>query len=454
MTVRSGGAQREVVRALVIGVTLGGLAPADSGRAQVFAFGTNVSGRACLGPNPDGTTVATTIDATAFGAASVVQVSASTGDLLGHGAHSLLLADDGRVFSCGVNTNGRTGLGTATGTTEVATPILATLLGDAGVVQVAAGGVHSLLLTDDGRVFAFGSGSSGQTGFGGTDGTAAPAQIAPGGLGELTVEQISAGAQFSLVLAEDGRAFSFGGNADGQTGLGTSSGAALTATAIDATNLGDRRIVQLSAGNSHALVLADDGTVFAFGTNADGRTGLGTAVGSTLVATAIETTNLGSAAVMRVAAGGCHSLLLTEDGVVYAFGSNLSGLTGLGTTIGTTLVATPIDTTHLGALDVVEVAAGNDQSLLLAADGRAFGFGWNGSGGTGQGTTFGETTVATPIDAGNLDGGAVQAIASGRSHAFVVVPEPDGAIAVALGSLAILSRRRRVRGGTRPGAAR
>lgn len=428
---------------LALAIAAGALGPAPAGAGTVFAFGSNSVGRACLGDEPVAFPAPTPIDAASLAGASIVVASGADGDFLGSGDHSLLLAADGRVFSCGVNTNGRTGLGHAVGSTTVATEIAGEALGGARIVQVAAGGAHSLLLTEAGAVYVFGYGSNGQTCRDDTGSVSSPTPIASGELGGLAVEQIAAGSHSSLLLAEDGRVYACGANLRGQTGLGTASGITRLATAIATANLGERAIVQISAGVNHALLLADDGTVFAMGSNDDGRTGLGTDSGDTTVATAIDASNLGGARIAQVAAGGSHSLVLTEDGTVFAFGRNADGATGLGTETGDTLVATAIDATPLAGARVVEIAAGGNQSLLRTEDGRAFGFGSNLAGAAGLGDGVAGASVATPLDATHFGDAAVVALAAGRSHGFVIVPEPAGATLVAAGALAALARRRR-----------
>ncbi|HEY3395005.1 MAG TPA: PEP-CTERM sorting domain-containing protein, partial [Lacipirellulaceae bacterium] len=185
-------------------------------------------------------------------------------------------------------------------------------------------------------------------------------------LGGRLIKQVAAGGLHSLLLADDGTVFSFGSNRYGRTGLGTEDGTTVVATAIDTTNLEGRSIKQVAAGRNHNLLLADDGTVFSFGQNWGGETGLGTEDGNTLIATPIDTTNLGGRAITQVAAGYFHSLLLADDGTVFSFGLNAVGLTGLGTTDGNALIATPIDTTNLADLRVIDISAGAVHSLLVA----------------------------------------------------------------------------------------
>jgi hypothetical protein len=175
---------------------------------------------------------------------------------------------------------------------------------------------------------------------------------------------VAAGGNGSLLLAEDGSVFSFGLNSVGQAGLGVGSPMFVSvATPIDNTNLGGRKITQVAAGLDHKLLLADDGSVFSFGRNEYG--GLGTFGGAAWIATPIVTTNLGARKISEVAAGHNHSLLLADDGSMFSFGENVVGKTGLGTSSGNTLVATAIVTTNLSNLTVTHVDGGQSHSLLI-----------------------------------------------------------------------------------------
>ncbi|MDJ0865187.1 MAG: hypothetical protein QNK03_03695 [Myxococcota bacterium] len=421
-----------------------GVGSAEPLVGDVFGFGRNVSGKTCLGTDQGAASIATAIDTSNLGTLGLLQVSASGGTLLGYGRHTHLLAEDGSAWACGVNTNNRTGQGTPSGITPTASIIDPVPFGALDITQLSVGGAHSLLLREDGVVFSLGNGGAAQTGLGEAKSALVPTPIDAGQLGQLAVTQVAAGGSHSLVLSELGTVFGFGAGYEGQAGVGTS-GVFLSATAIDATNIGQREIVQLSAGDIHSLVLADDGTVFAFGDNADGRTCLGTNTGDTLVPTPIDTTNLGPLAIEQVSAGAQHSLLLAEDGTVFACGTNLSGVTGQGTRMGETLIPTAIDASNLGGRAIAQVAAGVNHSLLRAEDGTVFSFGWHGDGATGLGLTAGEATVATPIDTTNLAGLFVTDISAGFQHSLLVatLPEPSGGGLAAAGALAGLARRRR-----------
>jgi alpha-tubulin suppressor-like RCC1 family protein len=354
--------------------------------------------------------------------------------------HSLLIDNEGTVFSIGSNYFGQSGLHTANGNTLRATPIDMSGLMGKRITDVSAGSFHSLLLANDGTVFSFGYNESGRTGVGtfiGNTLSATPIDVS--NLDGKSITQISGGISHSLILADDGTVFSFGWNRHGRTGQGVSIGYTLLATPIDATNLAGKSITQISAGGYHNLLLASDGTVFSFGRNLNGPTG----GRYTEVATQIDESNLVGKNIIQIAAGNDHSLLLADDGTVFSFGSNRNGQTGLGTTNLSTSIATPIDSTNLAGKSIVQIAAAYNSSLLLADDGTAFSFGSNQYGQTGLGKETGNTLIATPIDVSNLMGGTVTQIAAGGYHYFLAtVPEPSGAIqSLIMGWLLISVRR-------------
>jgi alpha-tubulin suppressor-like RCC1 family protein len=409
---------------------------------KVFSIGHNGSGQGGIIPNGCCTVVATPIDMTNIAGETIVQSAAGE-------VHSLLLSDDGIVYSFGSNfPSGQTGLGTNSSHTAIATPIVATNLADRKVVQMATTWRHNLLLLDDGTVRTFGSNRYGQLGIGSCcEDVFAATPIDSTNLVGKTIIQVGAGDDHSLLLADDGTVFSFGYNGGGQTGQGTTPGYTLIATPIKTDNMLGKKIVKIATGRHHNLLLADDGTVFSFGTNEASATGLGISTGNTPIATPIDMSNLAGKTVAQIAANGLHSLLLTTDGTVFSFGENEFGQTGQGTTIGNTPIATAIDATNLEGKKIKQIVAGSGYSFLLAGDGSVFSFGSNFAGATGQGTDMGKTLVAMPINTSNLNGLRITTISAGFSHSLLIaVPEPGGAMLGLIFGFATLLRRTRSAG--------
>jgi alpha-tubulin suppressor-like RCC1 family protein len=412
-----------------------------------FSFGSNRDGKSGQGLDDGSTLIATPIVATKLGGRSVAEVAAG----FGIEAQSLLLTTSGEVFAFGANDYGKTGIGTNAGNTLMAAPIDMAPLGGRKIVDMAAGWDHSLILADDGSIFAFGLGINGRTGLGVANGvTLSPAPIDPTNIAGKIFVQVSAFGAHSLALTDDGAVYAFGWNSVGQLGVGAVGVDVLIATPIDPTPWAGGKIVQVSAGADHSLLLTDGGTVLAFGSNSDGQTGLGIASGETSTPTPINATNLVGRKIKQVSAGGLHSLLLDDFGAVYSFGTNSLGATGQGTSSGNTLIATPIGAANLAGRVITQVSAGAVHSLLLANDGTVFSFGRNTDGQTGLGTVFASTLVATPIVTTNLTGLRVTRIDAGDAYSLLVaapIPEPGAGMLGAVGGcfLAAIGRPRRRR---------
>jgi len=413
---------------------------AANGDTQTFSFGWNGNGQTGVNSVGGSTLIATPIDTASFAGKSITQVAAGE-------AHSLLLAEDGSVFSLGANASGRTGLGTAAGETRIATPIDVSNLAGKPITQVAAGGTHSLLLANDGSVFSFGSNFSGQTGLGTSVGDSLiPTPVNTQNLAGKSIVQIAAGLSHSLLLADDGSVFSFGWNASGQAGLGTTSFSVLVPTPIDTQNLAGKKIVQVAAGTFHSVLFADDGSVFSFGSNSFAQNEIGPGNSGALVATPINTDNMDGKKIIQIAAGSNHNLLLADDGSVFGFGWNNLGQTGVGAS-DEYFIAKPIDSANLAGKTITEVAAASFHSLLLADDGSVFSFGSNLRGRNGLGLNeVGGTRIATPIRTDNLLGLRVTDIFAGFEHSMLsVVPEPVFLAMIAPSLLVFAGRKRHTR---------
>ena len=147
------------------------------------------------------------------------------------------------------------------------------------VVAIAAGAVHSMALTDEGYVFSFGLGWHGQLGHGDSE-----AQLKPKMIDELIpkrVVAIAAGGLHSLVLTAyptdlpaafpKGEVLSFGERPYGQ--LGHNMGHTQKPSVVWA--LRGVSVAAIAAGGRHSMVLTDEGAVLSFGYGGDGQLGHG-----------------------------------------------------------------------------------------------------------------------------------------------------------------------------------
>jgi alpha-tubulin suppressor-like RCC1 family protein len=427
-----------LVISLVIAAAAIGAVPVDP-PTVTLSFGGNSWGQTGQSAN-NPTLVAAPVDTLNFAASTITSAAAG-------GENSLYIGSDGSVFASGFNYWGQTGIGSESFSgAPIPTPINLTNLAGETIVQAALGTTNSLLLSSNGDVYSFGRNDFGQTGLGITSGkTLVATKINAAVLTGKPIKQVAAGDGYSLLLANDGSVFSFGINSGSRNGQGSNDGSTFVVTPVNLTNLGGKTVKQIAAGNGHALLLANDGTVYSFGDNGAGQTGQGTTVGYTPFAAPINTSNLLGKTITQVAAGEGHSLLLASDGTVFSFGSNNMGRTGLGIGTGITSIATPIDTSNLGGRKIVQVAAGDFFSVLLTEDHTVYSFGLNSRAGQG-GAIDGNTLVATPISTIKITGLSVNQIFAGGDHAILLassIPEPSSALMLISSATLLLTRRRK-----------
>jgi alpha-tubulin suppressor-like RCC1 family protein len=132
----------------------------------------------------------------------------------------------------------------------------------------------------------------------------------------------------------------------------------------------------LSAGNSHAIALKDDGTMWAWGWNYSGQLGDGTNT-EKLRPTQVGGDNTWS----MVAAGGGHALALKSDGSLWTWGNNNYGQLGDGTTVSRNTPSRLGNENNWSA-----IAAGSIHSLAVKTDGSLWTWGGNDFGQLGDGT--------------------------------------------------------------------
>lgn len=186
-------------------------------------------------------------------------------------------------------------------------------------------------------VLAWGNNDEGQLGDGNrpSDGDSARVVRGPGGIGHLdTVTAISAGAYHALALDRDGTVWSWGYNAEGQLGDGNMpTRQELPIRVLNSTGEAPlNHVVAIAAGSYHNLALKDDGTLWAWGDAGDGQLGDGqTATNQDLPVQVKDEAGTGVLTdVVQIAAGYDHSLAMTGDGAVYAWGDDGEGQLGNG----------------------------------------------------------------------------------------------------------------------------
>jgi len=221
-------------------------------------------------------------------------VALAQGLLAGGQGHSLAVIQ-GRLYAFGWNYDGQLGDGSFLNRSKPVRVL-------EGVLEVAAGNLHSLALLEGGLVLAFGNGERGQLG----DGTFAtkgkPVEL------PLKARGVAAGYSHTLVLGLDGRVYTAGSNEEGQLGDGSRRGRNRFAPLE-----GLPPVVGVGAGYFHSLAWTQSGELYAWGSNLSGQLGTGTVESSPRPQRVLTGVRL-------AVGGGSFTALLLGDGSVLIAG--------------------------------------------------------------------------------------------------------------------------------------
>ncbi len=305
------------------------------------------------GPVAGGTRVTITGGEIAVGAASIGE------------RQMLLRLSDGTLWGVGNSTVGELGLGS--GVNFAPDPMPVPLPAGVSVASVTSGQRAGYLVTSEGALY-----STGYNGYGelGTGDFAQLSEFTPAALpAGVTVASVHPMHYAVLVLDPTGGVYGAGANFDGRLAATAPS---YNPTFVPADMPDGVRFTALDTGDDHAIALDANGVVYTWGDNAAGQLGDGTTTDSGQIRP-VEGLPTDSA-VVGVAAGHRHSAVLLADGRVYAWGANASYELGNGTTSGPALSPVPVT----GLPPIVRLQAAGTRTVAVDVDGTGWiwGGGW------------------------------------------------------------------------------
>ena len=348
----------------------------------------------------------------------------------GDGNDLVLQWADTRLFAWGAGTTGQLGTGSNSDSNTPSAVSISGVLSGKTITTASCGLRHTLVLCSDGTLATWGNNSFGQLGNNGssTSHSNVPVLVQMSGvLQGKTPVAIAAGNDFSVVICSDGTVTAWGNNANGQLGNNSTS-LSRVPVLVDATGaLAGKVITEIAAGDAHVLARGSDGSLYSWGRNTNGQLGNGSNAQST-VPVLISGGALFGKKVLQIAAGSNHSLCTCTDGTMAGWGSNSFGMIGNGTETSSNL---PVATDTSGVVagrNASQRFAGAKHSLLLADDGTLVVWGSNDSGQLGMALATSYSYLPVPIPpSGALSGRFPISVAVGNSHNLALLD--DGTLA-------------------------
>ncbi|MFA5775589.1 MAG: fibronectin type III domain-containing protein [Ilumatobacteraceae bacterium] len=269
-------------------------------------------------------------------------------------AFSCVILNDSSVKCFGLGADGQLGSGSSSnigdGVGVSVSASAAIALGSGRTARaIATGAAHACALLDNNTIKCWGYGVDGALGYGDTTTRGITAASMGDSLGPVdlgngrTARSITAGAQHTCALLDNGTVKCWGRGTSGQLGRGDTQtrgdGPGEMGDSATAIALGSGRTAKaIAAGANHTCALLDNDSIKCWGDNSYGQLGqgnlaaIGDGVGASVSAAAAIDLGSGRSA-KAIAAGDAHTCALLDDGTVKCWGSGSNGRLGSGDTV-------------------------------------------------------------------------------------------------------------------------
>lgn len=270
---------------------------------DLWCWGNNGSGQLGNGSAKAGSSVAIPLQVSGTGWTSV-----SLGEYHVCGAQQ-----DGSLWTWGDNSSDQLGDSAAPSAGRSSPG----LVGSSTWLAVGAGSLHSCAIQSDHTLWCWGNNADGQLGDGTTHMRINPTQV-PG----TDWASVSAGLSHTCAAKTDGSLWCWGDNSSSQLGIATATASNPSPVQVTAATT---TWLSVTTGQTHTCGLHLDRSLWCWGGNTDGQLGIGSNLLSS-IPTAVAPGTLWNA----VSAGGSHTCAVAGDGTLWCWGRSSNGQVGIG----------------------------------------------------------------------------------------------------------------------------
>jgi alpha-tubulin suppressor-like RCC1 family protein len=277
------------------------------------------------------------------------------------------------LYAWGTNYYGQLGDGTNSGPETCdgiacsTTPVQVSLPSGVTATAIAGGSSDGYALGSKGTVYAWGEG--GELGDGTTTDSSTPVVVSlPSG---VTATAIAAGFYDGYAIGSDGKLYAWGDNTYGALGNGTTTS---SSTPVVVSLPSGVTPTAINGGSYNAFAIGSNGKLYAWGENIFGSLGNGTTTSSSTPVVV----SLPSGVTAKAIAGGVTAYAIGSDGNLYAWGNNNEGQLGDGTSTGPQMCQDIEPPTPCSTIPVKVSLPSGVAPTAIAGDATAFAIGSNG----------------------------------------------------------------------------
>ena len=306
-----------------------------------------------------------------------------------------LLDSNNNYWSWGHNGYGQLGIGNTSTSSSYYTPRLNSSytnnLNNVNIAKICNGYYTQSIITDDGQVYQWGYGSHGQH-LNGSSGHISTPRLLPVFSG-IKIKNITWGYHHALALTDTGNLYTWGYNNYGERGNGNSSYSSSETSPYkisrdnDNNSLTEAKFIKIAAATHHCYALRDDNTLYCWGHGShygllQGNDGNHRYYPTIAQNTVWETENPSNSIISQIQACYYGGQVLV-NGKVYGWGYNSHYNLGIGNTSDQYIPVKPTNVPHT----IVKIANAFYSRYAIDAVGELWGWGYNGHGQMGLGTT-------------------------------------------------------------------
>ncbi|MDE7315517.1 MAG: hypothetical protein K2N11_07415 [Mucispirillum sp.] len=294
------------------------------------------------------------------------------------------ILEDGSLYAWGNNYYGQLGVGDDMGRD---TPTKVTAI--TGMIKelITNNYYSTYAIMEDGSLYAWGKNGSGQLGVGDKVNKNTPTLIS-GISGKI--KTLKTNYQSIYAIAEDGLLYTWGRNLHGQLGI-YSFGQYINAPKnVKLPN----KVKELITSSSSAYTILEDGSLYAWGKNEDGKLGIGLSDGTTIHAPK-QVTGINGTIKKLITGSSVYALM--EDGSLYVWGKNESSQLGVGDIVNRN---TPTKVNLPSKIKELIIDSSSAYAILEDGSLYAWGNNYHGKLGVGKSTN----TIYTPEQVTGING--------------------------------------------------